>query len=485
MNNKQPKIRFKNLIAYGIGDIYGGGAFLVLGTLYLYFLTDIVGLPPGKAGLVLIIGKVWDAISDPLMGHISDNTNTRLGRRRIYFLLGIIPVALSFSLLWYPGSFSSLNMTFIYYLIAYIFFSTIFTMVMVPYTALNAEMTEDYQERTKLSTYRMFFSQISALIAGSLPRLMVNFFANINKFSHLEGQKLGFFVMGIVFGVLYSLPWIIVYKGTWELQSIPSQSDKNIVDKIKSYKTVFYNKSFRIQLAMYIAAYVAMDFLMALFVYFLDYYLQKPGLFPYSMFAILASQIIMLPFYLKLSNKKGKAYAYIIGLTIWGAGMLSLLLLSTSTPAWLILFVCAVIGSGLSAGVMIPWAILPSITDVDEVITLKKRTGIYSGLMTLFRKMAQAIAMWSVGFILSIIGYTPNQPQNPETLMYLKLLFVLIPIILILIGIYAALKFKITPEKHQKLIEEIERLRKGGKKRNVEKRTKELCEELSGISYFS
>src|SRR6056297_3741549 len=106
------KVRYKNIIAYGLGDLYGGGAFLIIGTLFLIFLTDIVGLSPARAGLILIIGKSWDAISDPLMGYLSDHTKTKYGRRRIYFILAIIPIAISFILLWAPVNFSSNRLLF-------------------------------------------------------------------------------------------------------------------------------------------------------------------------------------------------------------------------------------------------------------------------------------------------------------------------------------------------------------------------------------
>ena len=92
MEENRP-VKLKNLIAYGVGDIFGGGSFLIINMLFLFFLTEVVGMRPLYAGLVFGIGKIWDAISDPLMGYISDNTRSKFGRRRLYFLLGIIPIA--------------------------------------------------------------------------------------------------------------------------------------------------------------------------------------------------------------------------------------------------------------------------------------------------------------------------------------------------------------------------------------------------------
>jgi len=162
---------------------------------------------------------------------------------------------------------------------------------------------------------------------------------------------------------------------------------------------------------------------MALFIYYLTYYIKKPDIFPYCMLAILMSQIFMLPVYMKISNTKGKSKAYTLGLTIWGIDMLSLLFLNSSTPLNMILIICIIIGAGLSAGVMVPWAILPTISDIDQIINTKRGTGIYSSLMTFIRKIAQAVTLWSVGIILTLINYLPNQTQSPETLLYLKYVF--------------------------------------------------------------
>ena len=123
-------------LAYGCGDIYGGGSFLIVGVLILVFLTDVEGLSGTLAGIIIFIGKAWDAITDPFMGILSDRTRSRLGRRRVYFLYGSIPVLVSWIMLWYSFGITGTTSKFIYYTFAYIFFSTAFTIVMIPYNAI-------------------------------------------------------------------------------------------------------------------------------------------------------------------------------------------------------------------------------------------------------------------------------------------------------------------------------------------------------------
>ncbi len=160
---KEKNVGFGHLVSYGLGDLYGGGSFLIIGMLFMFYLTEIVGLSPLMAGFVFAIGKIWDAVSDPLMGFISDHTRSRFGRRRVYFLVGILPIAATFIFMWLPVGFESEWGLFAYYSLAYVLFSTIFTMVMVPYAALNAEMSRDYKVRTRLSGARMIFSGLASL----------------------------------------------------------------------------------------------------------------------------------------------------------------------------------------------------------------------------------------------------------------------------------------------------------------------------------
>lgn len=664
---EEKKVGFLNLLAYGSGDFFGGGSFLIIGMLYMIYLTDVVGLSPFLASLVFLIGKGWDAVSDPLMGFISDHTKSKFGRRRVFFLIGLIPIPLSFMLLWLPISFASNILLFLYYSLAYIIFSTVFTMVMVPYSALNAEMTTDFKKRTRLSGARMIFSQFSALLAGTIPKIIIDRFP--------DNPVQGYLIMAIVFAVLYTIPWLLVFFGTWELPYKEKVREKGGVIKsvFKNFGTIFINKSFRTHIVMYIMSYSAMDILMALFTYYLTYYIGRTEWYPFAMGSLLITQILMLPVYVMLANKKGKGFAYILGLGIWVIGMVMSFLISADeldinkpldelsqnniieeasdfsittqrgetisldnfddryihlnfskwihyqeqyitelnnhakgeavsiivinpqlkyykefvktskkgeerklllseyqeytvwsrdnkedantysvwsekfpklagdfrewsndvADNWLekydvdylvndvtgsltmkygidkfptnviidkermniihkarggnllyIIVVCILIGAGLSAGVMIPWAILPSVTDVDELISKKRRAGTYSGAMTLIRKLVQGvIAMPIVGLVLEFIGYSANSLQAKSTLMSFKLFFMLGPIVILVLGIIFATRFKITPGTHKVLKSEIDRLNEGGSKADADPETKKICEKLTGIEY--
>lgn len=469
-------VRLRNLIGYGIGDIYGGGAFLIVGMLFMFFLTEVVGMKPALAGLMFGVGKIWDGISDPLMGFLSDRTKSKRGRRRVYFLWGILPIAFTFALLWVPIRSGSQLLLFAYYLFAYILLDAALTMVMTPYSALPAEMSSDFKTRNRLSTSRLLFSGLSSLIAAVVPKMIIDAFPGDPGRGHLA--------MGLVFGILFALPWAIVYHATWENSG--RQAEEDDVNIFKDFITIFRNRSFRIHFLMYVLAYTAMDVLMALFTYYLTYYLERPKLYSLAMGSLMAAQLLMMPLYMAMANKKGKGPAYRLGMAVWIAGIVCASLLNAGSPLSLIVASCVLIGMGTSAGVLIPYMILPFVIDVDELMTGRQRSGVYAGAMTLLRKLVQgALALPAIGFMLQGIGFTPGVAQPAITLARFQAFFIRVPTALMILGLLASTRFRITPETHAVLEAELVRRRRGGRPDAADAETRRVCELLTGLPFGS
>lgn len=172
------KLSWNNKLGFGIGDIFGGGAMVVIG---------------------FFVSKAWDAVSDPIMGVITDRTRSRFGRRRPYFLAGVILIFLAFFFMWYPVGFKSETGRFVYVMAAYVFYSTVYTLVMIPYNAMASELTLDYDERTSLTTLRIFFSSVSSLICAVVPFEIVK---------SVDNERTGFIIMAVAFGLFFGLPYI-------------------------------------------------------------------------------------------------------------------------------------------------------------------------------------------------------------------------------------------------------------------------------------
>ncbi len=488
---KRRKLTNKVIFSYAGGDLFGGGAFYIIGILLIWFLTTVVGLSGTLAGTVVLIGKIWDAITDPTMGYISDNTRSKHGRRRIYFLIGIIPIFLSWVLLWTNWGLESQAGKFIYYLLAYMFFNTVFTLVMVPYNAMPSELASGYKERSKLMTIRMAFSQGGMLLGALL-------YDPLLKLGSSDTQ--GYLIMAVVFGLIYAIPWIFVFKGTFEKnQDLPQKQNlkaKEVAKKITSdYGSTFKNKSLRRHLGMYITAYVSMDIFMALMIYFVSDYLfagqELNGQMTILLGVVAITQLISLLVVFREVKNRGNSKTYRLHASVWIAGLLLLLALSfifDSIPFYSVLAVGVVVGFGLSGCVLTPYNMLAFVADADELITTERREGIYAGMMTFLRKIAQAVALWFVGIGIDLIGYIEHEAdeivvQSLQTQEGIKYMIVIAPLVLLIIGIITSLGFKITPKNHEILMTEINRLKQGGLKLDVSKETKTVCEEITGLPY--
>lgn len=467
---------FKKKLMYGCGDIFGGGAFLLISLLFLNYLTDVEMINPALAGVIILIGKIWDAVSDPLMGVLSDRTKSKYGRRRVYFLVASLPIFISFTLLWYSFGIDK-KYLFIYYLFVYLLFNTAFTMVMIPYNSILPEMVKDYQERTSYTGIRLIFSIISAILAGVVPKIIVNKFGS--------DVKTGYLVMGVSFAILYSIPWFIVFRGTNEEKNHEISNENPINELLK----VFNNRAFRIYSGIFISCQTAVDFLTTLFIYYLTSCIKRPNEFPIVLGTLLITQLIVMPINIKVAKKYTKTTPLKFGYTLWIIALVTSLFLTPSSPKFLVYVVAALSGFGTSVSVLVPWSILPEIADVDEIITKKRREGVYAGMATLLRKLANGITIAFIGIMLQVIGYKRPSvlgevvEQSASTVMGIKILFSIVPIAFILLTLYFASKYSMTKERHAILQSEIERLKMGGKKEEAMDETKKICKELTGVDY--
>ena len=206
-------------LAYGAGDMGAGMTSNLIAFSFLIFLTEVAGINPLAAGTVLLIGKVWDAVNDPLVGVLSDRTQTRWGRRYPWILLSALPFGITFFLMWLVPSGSS-GFRFWYYVVTSILFQIFFTTANLPYTTLTAELTQDYDERTDLTSFRLGFSLVGAILALALGLVVTG---------QIENEVLQYTVLGGTCAVLSVIPLLVCVFGTYpqaqRAQAIATQAD--------------------------------------------------------------------------------------------------------------------------------------------------------------------------------------------------------------------------------------------------------------------
>jgi len=476
MNQQSEQLTFWQKLGYGVGDIYGGGSGTLISFFYLVFLTDVVRINPGLAGTVILISKAYDAVTDPFEGVLSDRTRTKLGRRRPYLLAGILLVFLSFFAMFYPVAFESQTARFGFVIATYLFFSTVVSIVMLNYNALQPELSLDYNERTSLTTFRIFFSTISSILCAVLPLEIVKMFPEV---------RTGWIVMAVIFGLFFALPFIatvVTARERPEFQKKPQPFHWKQV-----FVEPFQVRTFVFVLVMYVTAFTAFDATSSIVVYYVKTYLGRGEEVSFVLGGLLIAQVISLPFYQWLSKRISKPRSYMVGAVVFVVVMFFSFLITPISPSFALYAFAVLVGLGSGGVVMMVYAIFPDIPDVDELHSGERREGIYAALTTFMRKISSALAVFTVAQMLQFAGYIPpvetggkliEQAQTPAFILSLRLVFVLLPVAFIAFGIYFAAQFPLTIPIYERL-EKLLSAARGGEEVDQEEK-QELTQRLIG-----
>ncbi|WP_034465937.1 MFS transporter [Butyrivibrio proteoclasticus] len=465
-------------ILYGMAEFYGGGAFVIINTFFIVFLTTAIGMPAALAGTIPLVGKIWDAISDPIMGNITDRTKSKFGSKRFYILIGGIVSSATFITMWLSIKSQSMAMLYVFYLFMYCLFSTGFTILMVPYNGLLPDMIDSYAMRSKFSSIRMIWSTLGSMVCGLVPTLIIK----------TPTDKRAYLQCAVLFGILFLITSMVTFFGTWEKQKEPVKS--SLSESFPQAVSVFKSHSFRMFLGLYLFGQCGMDFVSGMAVYYVKEVLNgyENGYFTYLMAVLLLSQLVGMVVFAPIMSSTSKRTTILIGAPIRLLGTLGLLFFSYEGANLIpILVMTAFIGFGNAGTLSAIFAAMADMAEVDELITSIHRPGIVSGMATFARKISSGLSAAAIGFLLSAVGYDSvlaNQEirQSAATQRGIALVYIIVPAILITGLIIVGIIFPITAKEFAVIQKEIAR-RKG---EDTSKTTQEdiaICEKVTGLSY--
>jgi oligogalacturonide transporter len=475
-------VRPYHYLTYGVADVFGAGSMAVIAGWILFFYSTFCGLTAIEASGIFAISRLFDAVWSPLLGHISDSMGaTRLGRRfgkRRVFLLCAIPLIPSFALMWISGH------SYLYYLTTYVFFELTYASVLVPYSALAPEMTDDYKQLSAFAGVRLICAQASAILAGILPNLIINIFGG-------AGSAETFLYMGIAFSALFMLVVWVTYRFSWERESAPAPTFTTQTTFPGVLVNLFYNvgstlriRAFRLHLGMYLGGYISQDIFNAAFTYFVVFVLGgNVALASAQMGAMAFAQLIAVVCFIPLILRLQPAPAFRLASLLYIVGIVGLACFYKFRPITLLYVPVLIAGFGRGGLNFIPWNIYNYIAEVDEIVTAERRPGVFSGVMVITRKTTMAIAIMGVGSILTSSGFVPGAAvQNATANTTITAVLVAGPILLLLVGIAISFRFKLTQQTHAVLLREIGRFKRGENTPPSEE-DQEILRDLTGWPY--
>ena len=442
------KLSLRIKLLFSTGDLATSIPLAILMFFQLYFMTDVAGLRPDLAGCAVGIGKIWDAVNDPLIGLLSDRIRSRLGRRRVMLLACAVPLGLSFLLMWLVPPFGPLGLA-IYYAITFIVFDTFFTFIHVSYNSLTPELTSDYDERSTLNGYRMVFSIIGTLGTIILATVMGWF---------ISDKRVLFATLGIGLGLVSIIPPLVVFRVTKEhdrpVEGTPMSLKQAITETLS-------NRPFWMVMGLYLLSWTTASIMSAVLIYFANYYLRVPGQANYFILVAEGSAILFIPFWVWVARKLDKRRAYIIGSLTWVVVLLAISAIR-SDQIVLAYILAALSGSGIATAYVLPWAMIPDIIEIDQAKTGERREGSYYAFASFFQKLATGAAVWGMGQALAFAKYITPQagealPVQPAAaLNAIRIFMGPVPAVLLLLSLLFAWRYNVTRESHQALVEELQ-----------------------------
>ena len=477
ISGRKPAYGFINRLLYGVGELFGGGCFVIINAFFIVFLTDALGMNPVLAGTIPMIGKIWDAITDPIMGNIVERTKSKYGAKRFYILVGSIASAITFVVMWINIRSSSTTVNYIFYLLMYCLFNTGFTVLSVPYNGLLPDMMDDYAMRARFSNMRMVFSTLGAAICGLVPGMII-------KQTNDPSQ---YMTCMLLFGGLFFACSITVFFSTWEKQKEPVKT--TLGESFTQAASVFRNRSFLLFLGVYLFGQGGMDFISGMAVYYVQHTL---GAYPSYYIPILAvlmiAQLAGMLIFGPIMSKTSKKLAIVIAAPVRLVGVLGLLAFSHhGAPLIPILLLAALIGLGNAGSLTGIFAIMADMTEIDELITSIRRPGIVSSMATFIRKIASGLSVAIIGFMLTAVHYdetlaSAGLEQAAATQHGIGICFVLAPAIMSALLLVCAWLFPVTDKEFRLVEKEIAR-RKGTEEGETTEEEKKALEKVTGFAY--
>jgi sugar (glycoside-pentoside-hexuronide) transporter len=447
-------LKWTTKLGYGTAELSNSLTWTMFYVLFLFFLTDVVKMDPAFAGFIMMAGTLWDAFSSPVVGIISDRTRSRWGRRRPFILGVAVPFGIITWLLFTDFGMGPVP-TKIYFIAVVVCTFSVFSLLDIPYTSLAAEMTQDYDERTSLVSYRAVFCQMASIIGAALPFVMVE------QLSKATGSaSWGWSATTAIIGVFTVFPILITWRATRGQERYHEETSIRLRDMVDA---AFMYRTSRYTAAVYVLSNVAMSIAGVVMVYFMQYYLgfsetQKSIAFLF----LFACTILWIPFINVISERLGKRWAFIIFIGVW-ALVQAVGALFAKPGLNIYFYVLVILASGGLIGVtMAGWSMIADVVEVDEYKTGQRREGLYFGIFSFLRKIGVAIAVWLVGILLSKIGYVPNAVQTPDALLGIRLIYAEGTAFFLFASIVMAYLLPMTRSRHEALRAAI-KSRDGGK----------------------
>ena len=418
MSTSSQKLSFKEKVGYSLGDTASHFVWDMVGFWLLFFYTDVYGISAAAAGTIMLIARFWDMAIDPIIGVVSDRTNTRWGKFRPYILFGAIPYAVLAILTFTTPDFGEVG-KIIYAGATYVLLMTAYAFINLPYSALGAVMTDDTYERAGLNTFRFIAGFTGQFIVTGLALTLAEFFGGGDKAQGFQYTVFLFAGLSLVF-------FFITFQTTKERVQPPKEQKNSLKEDLRN---LFANKAWRILAIVGIISFIMFAMQNAAIAYYFKYYLGREN--NVQLFNVIGTValIVALPFSKPLAKRFGNKNVF-IGSSLISGLFFMLIYLPGVTDINTIYVFNIIAKMAYAPAVPLLWTMIADSADYGEWTTGRRATGLYFSAAVFAQKAGWGIGAAIAGWILTISNFVPNVTQTDTAITGIKLLVSVIPGIL-------------------------------------------------------
>ena len=445
------RLRWSVISAYGAPGVGAGYMYLLIGLYIMKFSTDVLLIAPAVMGTIFGISRVWDAISDPLVGYMSDRTRHSLGRRRLWLLLSIVPISGTFIMVFSPPA--SLHGTDLiaWMAVGVIGFYSAATIFIVPHMSLGAELTPNYHERSRLYGLRHAAFTIGSILALVSMQLLIN----AERVSEAAVRQTAFELSALAALVTAGLILYAVVK----LRERPDYQGRVNASPFGAFKDVWRNHHARLVLAVSFIENIGSAVIGILTLYVAQYVVGRPELAALIILSYMIPSTLSVPLWIPLSRRFGKIRLWMFSMMLTGVsfgGMFSLPWLEPDIRLVVIFGLAVFAGLAAGCGGTIAPSVQSDIIDYDEYMTGERKEGSYFAAFNFVHKSATGVMILITGYVLQFSGFVPNQLQTMNVQVSMVFLYGLLPLICYCIGAALFSRFTLDEATHQQMRDEMD-----------------------------
>lgn len=440
------KLSLGTKLGFGVCDLGGNLFFTFLGFYAIIYLTDTVGIPVAIAGAITMVGKLFDAVWDPVLGFLSDHTRTKWGRRRPFIILGSVPLLLVMIFFWTNPRIANPGLLVAWGAVAFILLNMVYSVVNIPYSSLTPELTKDYNERSSLNGYRFMFAVVGTIIGGVAVQPILGAFGGAGS----GDKSLGFTMVGVIFGLIMMATALITGFSVKEPKHAADEASS--VGGLKDYLSVFRNKPYLNVLITYGLHIIGLTFLQTTINYYFKYIYAQENLVPIVLALLLGTAMICIPISVAVSKRIGKKRTYQISLFILATASLVIFFLGHILGPNFFLAVMVYAGIGVGFAYMPPYSMVPDTIEIDAVKTGMRKEGAYYGIVLFVSKVGAALAFLTTGIVLGLGGFVANAAQSDSAKLAIRVSIGPIPAVFLLAGVILVQFYPIDEKKYAEII---------------------------------